>query len=572
MPSSAIVLTVIRLDTRAPIQGAQIQVTGIVGQAANPIAIVAAGNGETDAAGKFVFMPPATAGLPTAPSFWRFDVHGPLDFLFQRFVDVPFGETPEPVVGICPEGTDPVVCEIAERQIKTAEQLAILNAQWGSSGQTTTFSLDAAHAYMENLDNGPKDPRLKARWIGDTSWGLMDFAIPPIEWPVLLEGRSVMLGIVDEVPWPDVGGSNVFQRCAMGLPIWRSLDGQELFTPESFRLFAPSFSDYWPRSEKQIRQDLAFRWLMAVISDLFGGAGDLGPGIVTCVIKKMAEKAKDVQRSRKAWGMIGAVAGICLSPLMGPAIFGTMITNVAEIVQLAYQVPPSTEPIAESVAYTTLVLGGEPNAQSYLTDSLTKALSTLLPPDMNSIVREIFLKGAPKVAEIAIQQFGLGTPGAELATQGAFSIGQLLNLGSIVQGVLGQAVTLLVNSIKGIGAKKLSHYYDQVMDLQNLPAKMVPFLLWIQKTLMLDVVFEGAAQQAGLSDLTGDADKDALDPWRAHAAANGVAIPSYLQSAGAWKAKKAAHAAIGLLGGAASLGLPFFVLPALMGGSGKKVS
>ena len=93
----------------------------------------------------------------------------------------------------------------ARKRLKTV----MILEEWG--GQSGVV-FDLAHAYMENLDNGPKDPRLKDGWIGDNSWGLMDFAILPLEWPRILPARKAVRGVLDEPPWPDIGGKDWFFR------------------------------------------------------------------------------------------------------------------------------------------------------------------------------------------------------------------------------------------------------------------------------------------------------------------------------------------------------------------------
>lgn len=557
--AQAIVLTAVRLDTREGIFAADVQVIAIFGDPANPSGLSSIESGQTDASGKYVFNPPPV--LAPVPSVWRFTVTKNPVFVTEpsgamvmtepglsKMIDVPVQAPFDPVVGICPEGTDPVVCEISERQYRMADQLSLLNQEWG--GQSS-FTLDQAHAYLENLDNGPKDPRLKEYWIGDISWGLMDLAIPPLDWPALLEGRRAMRRVLDGVPFPEIGGSDVFRRCAIALPIWTAEDGAE-YGPNTFRLFAPSFSSYWPRSDQQMRQDLAARWLMGLMP------------IIMCVMDKFAAKAKDVERSRKAWGMIGSIASICLAPLTGGAGLVTLFTEAGQIIASEYGLPLGGE-VGQGVGAAGLVLGGEPGAQGLLTDSLTKILGSLLPEDINPLARDLALKAVPKIVDIALDQFSVGSAGGALVEGGAPSILGLISLEGLTTGILGQAIGFLVGVIKGTGATKVAHFYEQVMDLQNLPAKMVPLMLWILKVLFLDVIMAAAAQEAGLEDAPGKADQ-ILDPLRKHAADNGVEIPGYLASAAEIEAKKIVAVVVGGAGAIAISSPWWLTLLGLVGG------
>ena len=107
---------------------------------------------------------------------------------------------------ICLPETPPLICEISEKQIRTAGQLAILDKEWSGPND---FTIDQAHAFMMNqLPIAPQLTQPPLSWIQDVSWGLMDFAIPLEEWDVVLRERARVMKILNEIPFPEVGGKD----------------------------------------------------------------------------------------------------------------------------------------------------------------------------------------------------------------------------------------------------------------------------------------------------------------------------------------------------------------------------
>lgn len=201
-------LKVVRLDRddRPGVPNVRIQVFAIF-TAASPQKL---GEGLTDSQGRITFIISTQVAPP--PQRYRFEVDsGLVSISFpSQSVEVVFGTTTSPVIAICPAGTDPLICEISEKQLGVAQELSVLNQQWGGLSR---FTLDIAHASLSN--SGPQDPRLTQSplsWTEDVSWGLMDFAIPLQEWDTVLRKRAGTFNIFNEIPFPLIAGKDWFSR------------------------------------------------------------------------------------------------------------------------------------------------------------------------------------------------------------------------------------------------------------------------------------------------------------------------------------------------------------------------
>lgn len=215
-------LTVLRLDKdgRPGISNAQVRVLAIFPMPIPPRVRPALpppspppplqiASGLTGVDGRLRFT--ASTQVAPPPQKYRFVIEpgvSGVDFE-PEVIEVVFGRRSEPVVGIWPKGADPLICEISEKQMRAAEELAVLNRQWGR----TAFSIDVAHTGLSA--DVPRHPRLTTpplSWIEDVSWGLMDFAIPLADWDSLLLERARVFKLLSRIPFPDIGGKAWFFR------------------------------------------------------------------------------------------------------------------------------------------------------------------------------------------------------------------------------------------------------------------------------------------------------------------------------------------------------------------------
>jgi hypothetical protein len=132
-----------------------------------------------------------------------------------------------------------------------------------------------------------------------------------------------MRGVLATVPWPEI---MYFERCATSLPLTVDKEGAPLAVGD-YQLFLPSFSDYFPRSDKQIATDLGMIWM-----------ANLGV-IVQCVIAKLVERVEDAEKTAKFWKIVSYVAPLLMFP--NPlTIVTTIWQGVQDVVLTDYCADP----------------------------------------------------------------------------------------------------------------------------------------------------------------------------------------------------------------------------------------
>lgn len=550
-------LFVFRTDKREPLKGAFVRVWAIYAPivsltrlrsvpgdapAQEEIAPRMVAEGFTEELGRFVFE--ETAAVVPVPDFYTMIITpGQSGIQFETHeINVFYGHTSYPVGLVCPKGTDSLICEISDLQFRMSQLIAILNEEFGG-GFPNDFTVAQAHFSIKNIP--PRDPRLTQgphTWFG-VSAGIMDLAIPLEDWSILLERRARGVSLFNEIPFPLIGDKDWFERCAGGIPITAGKQG-EPYSIHAWRLYSPHFSDYYPRTDQQVRKDMAARYLTNLTA-IFG-----------CIESRIKAKAREVQRSQAMYGLFGVITSFLLIPLTGPAGLLDVFTDLGGLLQSTFKVEVPLTSVFRGVGSFGLVLGGSADAKDELTGSLVRIVNTFLPEDFSPIVRNIINKAIPSAVGEALEAFGIETPAANALTAGALGFG---DVGNIAFGVLRKTIDMMIDSMVAVGAKRVSDFYDVVADLKNLPVRMIPFLLWCIKQLALDQLMETAAQEAGL-ETTGDADLDAAEPLRDRMRAEGMAVPLAVERPERVTAEQAAIATGGIVGSAGLLALPLTFL------------
>jgi hypothetical protein len=202
--------------------------------------------------------------------------------------------------------------EVLELRVATKAYYEPMVAQWG--GQPSEAVWQSTFGYIWNLPGHPKDERLVQLWP-DVIWAIFDPNVPAREFDLLVERWLQMRAVLATVPWPVI---LYFERCATSLPLTVDKNGDPLAVGD-YHLFLPSFSTYFPRSDKQIATDLGMLWL-----------ANFGP-IVLCVINKIAERIEDAKDTAKFWKIVSYVAPLLMFP--NPL---TIVTTIWQGVQDVY--------------------------------------------------------------------------------------------------------------------------------------------------------------------------------------------------------------------------------------------
>lgn len=462
---SNILLTVLRADSMEPVAGAAVGVSFLPYDPARAVGDpIAVESGSTDEKGQYFFA----YGLADPGALWEFTVT-------PGGSGVSFAEKTTRArtsmdlflrTAVCPGGTDSLVCEIADKQAFFLDTYEMLNKAWNGP---SAFTFGLAHSEMENFKL-PKDARLKARWINQLSWGITDISIPPGDWAELLHNYETLMGVFNQIPFPELAGKDWFMRCARAIPLWRSRDGEPL-SITNFKLYSPTWSDYFPREPRQIRLDLAMRYAVNF------------PTIGRCIEHKLRKKLREVERSQRAFAMMGLATAFLLGPMAGAA--GT-VNIIVEIGTWAasnwgFAGADFTDNVSDG-----LVEAGEPGLDLLIAAGLTMMVNRLT-EDADPIVGMAAQEGVSFAVDAAFADVQNG-----VLAGGAANVTTLQGIGSA--GAVA-AVRFIVSAIKAGGAGGVKRVKEIIKSFQNFDEKLLPFALWIVDTLVLNALYDAAEAQ-----------------------------------------------------------------------------
>ena len=282
-------------------------------------------------------------------------------------------------------------------------------------------------------------------------------------------------------------------------------------------------------------------------------------GIFGCIDRKVRAKADEVARSAKMYGYMGTIATFVLAPLAGGASLGLILTEVINVIRGQYNVEIDTAQTSKTILAFGRVLGGELGAEADLAAGVTALVLALLPEDMDPGTKAAVKTAVPLIVDAVVDEITVGSAAGDAVTLGVVDAATLQSLAS---GLIAVVVQVVVSSIKQKGITRVEDFYDDILDLKNMPVKMIPFIIWCMQTLALEDVFEEAAQQAGLEGLSGNADQDILEPLRNPIREQGETVPDVVKGPEEVAAQRAAQAGVGLGAGLGALAVPT-VLPLL---------
>lgn len=484
-------LTVLEPTELRPYPGAQVTVS-LLDFRTYQVVQANVGSGVTDAQGKFFFE--GQAPNPNTMYRWRIELSG--DFT-SKARDIPArtatianratGEPQQmyPEMLVCPSGSDSLVCAVAQAQIDYQVVYDVCMGAWTDSPQTRAFCADQAHANIK-LDH----PELSANWP-TFSWWLGIRAIKPKQWPDLIKNLKQTSEVFNSIPFPILPGAaeDYFLRCARGIPIWK---GMAVSSPYLY------VSDYFPRDSRQIEVDMALQYLTNV------------PAIGKCIMHKLKQKAKEIERSRKAFGMMALASTFMLAPLAGSAAPTLLVTEVAQFGYSAITDEPVTGDVEAIATAGVGVAALDPNAWGKVISAGLNLILDNYGEDLDPTTRQVASAILPKVAEAGVSDLIGGTTTASTGAESGAA--DFISLQSIGSAAAAMAVKFIANSIRAHGVRGVEAFKDAVLGLANMDKLVVPFMVWAIKVLMMDAIFEAAAQMAEAEDAAGVPLPDGVTP------------------------------------------------------------
>ena len=378
-----------------------------------------------------------------------------------------------PIINVCIDGTDSLVCDVADAQRQFQEVYEHQLAAWNyeSSGrppQIARNAADQAHAAVRFTN-----PRLNANW-STFSWWVGDQAIPAADWPALLDRLGQVTAIFDGIPFPTI--DDYFTRCARGIPLNR---GMSIANP---RFYTDTFNgDYWPKEDWAVEFDMAIQYSINV------------PAILNCIIHKVSAKTRDVERSAKAWRMMSLASTFILAPLAAGAMPTLLATETAEFGYQAVTGRPAGTEVGPIVTSGVGVLQMDPGALAPAIQLGLERLISQYIEDFDPRVQQVIMAGLSELAAAAAADVLSGIYPAALAS-GTMNVPALASAGSTVMAV---GIQLLGSVIEMQGVRGIESLQDITFDLQQMeddPLQLLTFQLWAADIISTGVWLELGTQ------------------------------------------------------------------------------
>jgi len=390
----------------------------------------------------------------------------------------------------CPSGTDSLVCAVAQAQLDWKQIYDSQIVAWGNSTQAQGFAADMAHANVPLTH-----PALKARW-DVYSWWLGDRGIPPKDWPHLDREFTRTWKLFATIPfprWPEI--EDLFTNCCKGVPIGQGKDNAR-YGVASPRLYSKTWSDYFPRTDKQILKDMAAAYLLALGS------------IFRCMEHKIRRKAADTERTIKKMALISYAIVLVNLPWLiaaGPGGIAALATETWDFVQIMQGGSALGYGTSAAIAAAAMAAGDPALVVAALEPIINEILGTA-DPAVAAAIKAIYpqvvglaMSAVGSIAGASVQQ------GSNVIANGASSF---LDLSTIASAIAVMAVKAMAAVPKMIAAEKIEQFHDAANSM-NLAAVDVlnyvageevspifkPFLVWVVEAMGLLDLFSQAIDQ-----------------------------------------------------------------------------
>lgn len=551
----ALNVTAFRADTMKGAAGAKVQVAlitydHVTGNIIGTPQLVE--TGETDAEGKYF----VSLSVPE-PSQWfgyRVSISTGSSFSFVPKTEDVQGFQPNNsqkvsvTFAVCPSGVDDLICEVGERQVMFTKVFSQQMEAWGpGAGTQTNFAFRMGHNYVYQMH--PRNSLLAKYWE-TLSYAVCDLGIPPSDWPALLANYDQVQKIFDAIPWPSDGKTKtLFVNCARGLPIF---NGQAVADP---RLYAPTFSTYFPREDYKIRGDMGGSYLLNIHM------------IFQCMVEELQKEAAALRKALASLSLFRFIAALILAPLTGGAMLTTLIAETGQLVLAHYQQNAIVSDVNGVIAGVAKNVGaGAAGIGAGLFAAGAALLIPLLVQGADPTVQKIAELFGPRVAEAAARDLLNNVVGdGTVAGEGLLSVAGLGTAGATL------AVEAMLSLISLKGVEKAKAFIAEVSGVKDfisrcatpdasghMCADIMPFVLWCIEAMMLDKFFDHVAEIAGIKDVNVNA--DVIKPTATMIEAQGIPVPSSATTPGG-----APSSVAGGLAAAAGIGAGGFLALLLTG-------
>jgi hypothetical protein len=449
--------------------------------------------GVTDSSGRFVWK--GSAPSPNKDYKFRVRVEAPGNVRTTDVAARHMASSGQPsrsgvTVVACPPGTDSLICAVAQAQL---DWKAIYDSQivaWGNSPQAQSFAADQAHA------NVPLNhPTLRADW-SVFSWWVGDMGIPPKDWPALVANRNQAMAVFKAIPFPRWPGiEDLFERCAGSIPIGQGKVA-ELYSVHSPRLYSRTWSDYFPRTSKQINTDMAAAYMPG-----------LKP-IILCMERKILQKIKETQRTMRTMSILSYATVMINLPMLvgaGAGGFAAIATETYDFIQITSGREPLGFGVSAGIALAATAAGDIDLVVSAL-EPIINSLIEDMDPTAAAAVKSIF----PQVVRLAFESVGsLAAASANAGSNTIVSGGSsFIDMSSIASAISVMVVKAVAAIPKMYAADRIEALQDSMagfsaatddfisfLSMKEVSPEFKPFLVWVVEAMGLADLWDSVIDQ-----------------------------------------------------------------------------
>lgn len=467
--------------------------------------------GKTDSGGKYVWRGQA----PTSPN---------TEYRYQVWISIPGGpvkkiEVParspaaaaagnrmlsqsQVVVAVCPANIDPLICAVAEAQLywvqSTNQQLLAWNFDAAGVNQARIASFAAGVVANEV---GLNYPALLQHF--DTfKWWIGDLEIQPKDWPDLVKNYNQTWNIFVKIPFPQWPGiERLFQTCARAIPIGQGKNA-ELYGVASARLYVKKFSDYFPRTDKQISKDMAAAYILG-----------LQP-ILICMQRRIERKIEETKRTMKTMAIISYCTILINLPLLiaaGAGGFAAFATETYDFVKMTTGNQPLGIGVSAAIAAAALAVGDSNLVVGALEPIVKEVLA-----DVDPIAAKAITMIYPQVVKLAVSAVGSiasnsAQAGSNTIVNGASSF---LDMSTIASAIAVMAVKAIAALPKMYAVEKIEQLGDALSGAQAAAQDVIGFVAGEEVSPTFKPFLIWVVEAMGLVELVDQAIDDFLDQFQ----------------------------------------------------------
>lgn len=391
------------------------------------------------------------------------------------------------LVAACAPNIDSLVCAVAQAQLdlQSKENQTPVSWKYSNAGSSVLLGHPALAAHFETFQ-----------------WWLGDFEIKPKDWPDLVKYYNQTWNIFVKIPFPRWPGiEKLFQTCARAIPIGQGKNN-ERYSAVSARLYVKRFSDYFPRTDKQISKDMAAAYILG-----------LQP-IMLCMQHRIERKIEETKRTMRTMAIISYCTVMINLPFLlaaGAGGFAAFATETYDFIKMTTGNQPLGFGVSAGIAAAALAAGNVDMVVGALEPVIKDILANVDPMAAKAITM-IY----PQVVKLAISSVGSiastsAQSGSNTIVNGASSF---IDMSTIASAIAVMAVKAVAALPKMYAAEKIDQLGDSLAGAQSAAQDVIGFVAGEEVSPTFKPFLIWVVEAMGLVELVDEAIDDFLDQFQ----------------------------------------------------------